>query len=432
MLGLGRLWPRAHTEAQPRPRDPSDDFWFQPAGRRATVGGPVTVERARTLPVVRRSVDNLVDSVTGLPIGVFERLSDDRREKRRNHPLFEVLQDPNPETTGAEFFGNMTADLAQDGNFYGELVAGRRGPIDQIWRLEPKYMALERMSDRSIRYRYREPGAPERVFSDSQVWHIRRPPLIDNMKGASPIEEGREIIGAGLAVHDYTARFFENDATPPWVIKHPGHFKDEESKTNFMSALYKWLTGRNRHKPGLLEYGMEAVKLGVTNEEAQFLETRKEIDLAIARLWHMPPHKIGILDRATFSNIEQQALEYVVDTLTPWLSLIESSVNKHLMINPRRFYFEFNVAGLLRGDIKTRFEAYAIGRQWGWLSVNEVRALENRNGIGPAGDVYADPPNVGRRGGQGGGGERRDEAVAFLRESVAAERPRLRVVRNAA
>lgn len=429
-----RLWRRArasHIEAEPRPRDPADDFWFAPAGRRTTVGGPVTVERARTLPVVRRSIDNLVESIDGLPFGVFERLDRDRREKRRDHPLFEVLTDPNPEMTTVEFIGSIVADLAQDGNFYGELVAGRRGPIDQIWRLEPDYMTVERLTDRSIRYRYREPGVPERLFADSQIWHIRRPPLTANIKGTSPIAEGREIIRTALAIHEYTSRFFENDATPPFILEHPGHFKDQESKKNFMQALTDWLTGKNRHKPGMLEYGIKASKLGVTNEEAQFLETRKEIDLAIGRIWHMPPHKLGILDRATFSNIEQQALEYVIDTLTPWLELIEASVDKHLVIDRRRFFFEFNVAGLLRGDIKARFEAYAVGRQWGWLSVNEIRRLENMNSIGPAGDVFADPPNVGRRANEGGG-PTRQEAIAFLRDSVASERPRLRLVHNAA
>jgi HK97 family phage portal protein len=390
---------RGETEAQPRPRDPADDFWYVGLGRGGTsAGATVTVQRAMSLSVVKRSIDNLVESIAGLPFGVFEKMPDDDRVKRAAHPLAAVFRDPNPEMTSFEFIGSIVCDLACHGNFYGEIVPGPRGPIDIIWRLEPEYISIERLSDRSILYLYREPGRPERVLPEARVWHVRRLPLISNLKGSSPVDQGREDISTALALRDYAARFFANDATPPWGIKHPGNFKDEDSRKNFLAALKRWLGGANRHSPAVFEYGMEPVKIGTTNEQAQFLETRKDLDLSLARLWHMPPHKVGILDRATFSNIEQQALEYVVDTLTPIIETLERSIAKHLMLAPDRFTFEFNVAGLLRGDIKARFEAYGKARQWGWLSVNEVRRLENQNGIGPKGDKYADPPNVGTTG----------------------------------
>ena len=178
---------------------------------------------------------------------------------------------------------------------------------------------------------------------------------------------------------------------------------------------------------------MDIKTLAGTNEEAQFLETRKELWLDIARLWRAPPHKVGILDKATFSNIEQQALEFVTDTLGPWLELIERSIIKTFLRTSSE-YFEFNVASLLRGDIKTRFEAFALARQWGWLSVNEIRRIENMNGIGPAGDRYIEPLNMAPAGTPPGAGRSTEAAIQFLRQSVAANggRPNLKVIKNAA
>jgi HK97 family phage portal protein len=202
------------------------------------------------------------------------------------------------------------------------------------------------------------------------------------------------------------------------IFTHKGNFADQASKENFLSAWQRFFGGRNRHKPGILEYGMGAQQLAHSNEQAQFLETRKELWLDVSRLWRIPPHKLGILDKATFSNIEHQSLEFVTDTLGPWLELIERSVNKWFLDGARE-YFEFNVASLLRGDIKTRFEAYAIARQWGWLSVNEIRRLENQNGIGRGGDRFIEPLNMVPVG-DAGQKEGTSRAIAFLRESVEA------------
>lgn len=173
--------------------------------------------------------------------------------------------------------------------------------------------------------------------------------------------------------------------------------------------------------------------MSVTPEQAQFIETRKELALEITRIWHIPPHKVGILDRATFSNIEQQSLEFVTDTLTPWLELIERSVQKYLMFVPDRFEFQFNVASLLRGDLKSRYEAYAQGRQWGWLSVNEVRRLEKMNGIGITGDRYIEPLNMAPAG-TATPQQNQQQAISFLRESVAknGRRPKLEIVKDVA
>jgi len=404
----------------PTHRDPSNDFWYGPVGQRVAAGVPVTVETAAKLPIVRDIRQVLSTSIAGLSFRVFERAGE-RTILREDHPLNRVFNDPNPEQSSFEFIANIVADCAMDGNFYGEILSGSRGLVDQIWPLEPRHMTVERLPDRTKRYVYREPGARERVLLPEEVWHIPVPPLRDRLVGTSPVEEGAEAIGAGLAVQEYAATFFKNDATPPFWFKHKGSFESPEDKKNFLQAAMQALTGRNRHKPGVLEYDMDVVKLAITNEQAQFLETRKEIALDIARIWRMQPHKVGILDRATFSNIEHQALEFVVDTLGPWIELIEASIRKHLIRFPERYGFEFNVASLLRGDIKARYDAYSLGRQWGWLSINEIRRLERMNPIGPAGDRYLEPLNMAPAGTQM---ERepvgdQDRALSVLRQTTA-------------
>lgn len=435
LFGGGRV--RADGgEPQPRPRDPTDDFWFTGPGRRTRSGEVVTVSRARQVPVVRSCLAVLADNVSTLSFGVFQRDTEDNREQLRGDPIATLLADPNPRETGAAFLRQLVDDLAAQGEFLAERqFAGT--PAERLWRIPPECFEVEQLADRSLRFRVREPGRAERVLLDEECWFIAVPPFRDQVKGTSPIlHDGAEAIGAALAVQAYGNTYFDNDATPPFVILHKGSFKDEDSKSNFMKAWKRWTSGRNRGAPGLLEYDMAIQQMAFDNEKSQFLETRKELWLDIARLWRIPPHKVGILDKATFSNIEHQSLEFVVDTLGPWLELIEQSITKTFLARTGR-YFEFNVASLLRGDIKTRFEAYALGRQWGFLSVNEIRRLENRNGIGAAGDRFIEPLNmtpVGQGPMDRDEGQSTERAIAFLRRSVAANggRPKLKVLSNAA
>lgn len=416
-------------------RDPTSDFWYEQAVRRTAANIQVTVDRARQVPVVRDCLGGISAPGGSMANAVFERLSGDNRRPAPEHPVARLLARPNPYVTPVEFLTQMFDDLAAEGQFAAEIdTTSVGGPY--LWRLQPGEYIPERLPDRSRRMRVRETGKAERVLVEGEFWYIPVPPLVQGFAGRSPIlVDGRETIAAAIALHEYANSFFANDATPRLVLKHKGAFADEASKKNFLSGWSRWVTGANRHKPAVAEHGIEPMVLAHTNEQSQFLETRKEIALDCARLWRMPPHKVGILDKATFSNIEHQAIEFVTDTLAPWLELIEASVNTWLIGDPR-FYFEFNVASLLRGDIKARYESYAIARQWGWMSVNDILRLENRNGIGPAGDRYIEPLNMVPVGGarpEEQQQRQRAEAIAFLRESTARTgRPNLKVIDNAA
>lgn len=422
-------------DLRPRERDPSDDFWFETTGGATKAGVTVTTRKARQVPVVRDCLQVLSQSVAALSWGVFERTASDERRALPKHAFARLMRRPNRRDTGFEFIANLVDDLAAEGQFLAERVRAY-SQDEEIWRIAPGHYLIEELPDRTRRFRIREPGKPERVLLDEEVWFIPLPPMVDGLRGWSPImQDGREQIGAALALQAYANSFFANDATPSTIFMHKGNFKDSASKENFLSGWRRWFGGKNRHKPAVLEYGMDVKQLAITPEQAQFIETRQEISVDISRIWRMPPHKVGILDKATFSNIEHQGLEFVTDTLAPYLRLIEDSIDHNFLDGAEGAqYFEFNVASLLRGDIKARFEAYAIARQWGWMSVNEIRRLENRNGIGTPGDRFIEPLNMTPVGVPADQTRSTEKAIAFLRESVAANggRPNLKVIRNAA
>jgi HK97 family phage portal protein len=376
-------------------RDPLDDWWYRSSvGLGSAAGVTVTVDRALKVPIVRDCVSVLQDSVAQLPLKLYER-DGNTRKPATNHPLYDVLHSrPNDSMTAHEYWGQCVWDLAVHGNHLAEIVPGPRGPVDQLIWIEWGWVTVQKMSDGSARYEIREPGKEVRRLMPDEVWHLKALPLkAGGLVGTSTIEDGSEAIGASIALQDFASRYFQNDATPPFIIKHPGHFATDEDKGNFLKAIKRWWGGKNRGSPGVLEHGMEVMKLGANNEESQFLETRKENNYDVARLWHIPPHKVGLMDKSSFNNIEHQSREFVTDTLMPWLSLIEKAIARDLLIAPDKYFAEFNVDSLLRGDLKSRYEAYGLGRQWGFLSVNDIRKSENMDPV-PDGDQYLVPINM--------------------------------------
>ncbi|PHP68191.1 phage portal protein [Zhengella mangrovi] len=371
-------------------RNPNDDFWYSRLSSATAAGVAVTSETTLKLPVAWDCLNVLSDTAAALPFHAFERSSGAVRKRLDDHPI-QVLFRDDFETRKQQLW-----DLAADGNWFAIPTDLERGWPTRLEWIPPSEVTVERVPNGITRYKIHDPGGSQRVLLEGEIWHIKRPPLQSRgLIGTSPISAGAEAIAAALAVQDYGARFFANDCTPPFVIEHPTHFSDKSSRENFLSALKRWWGGSKRHSPGILEYGMKLSKVGASNEEAQFLETRKELALEIARIWRMPPHKVGLMDKATFSNIEQQALEFVIDTMLPWLTMIERWYKRNLLNDRlnRNVQVEHNVGGLLRGDIKARYEAYAQARQWGWLSANDVRSLENMNPI-DGGDLYLTPMNM--------------------------------------
>ena len=230
----------------------------------------------------------------------------------------------------------------------------------------------------------------DRVYLDpSEVLHI--PGLgFDGLVGYSPIAMAKNAIGMAIACEEYGAKFFANGAAPGGVLEHPGTIKDPQRVRESWQSTFGG--SGNANKIAVLEEGMKYTPIGISPEQAQFLETRKFQINEIARIFRVPPHMVGDLEKSSFSNIEQQSLEFVKYTLDPWVIRWEQSIQRSLLSKDEKavYFVKFNLEGLLRGDYQSRMNGYAIGRQNGWMSANDIRELENLDRI-PAedgGDLY--------------------------------------------
>ena len=275
----------------------------------------------------------------------------------------------------------LQGHLALRGNAYCQIITNPRGEINELLPIHPDRVRVEVMRSGEFRYRVTDRFGDETILPRSGIWHLRGLSS-DGVMGMNPIELARESLGIALAAQDYGARFFANDAKPSggW-IEFPGSFKDPEAKKVFRESYQAAQSGANRGKVLVLENGMKFHEVGVTNKDAQFLELRKFQITDIARIFRVPPHMIADLDRATFSNIEQQSLEFVMHTMTPWAERWEASIEAELLLDNDPLEIEFEFANLMRGDAASRSAYYQSGIQNGWLTRNEARIAENLNPI---------------------------------------------------
>ncbi len=386
---------------------PSEDFWYEPTFGLSNSGQVVTADTAMRLGAVYAAVRVISETVAQVPIIIYRRLPNGGKE-RADHPLTRLLgHKPNVAQDSFQFREMATGHVALRGNGYAEKIRGRGGVVDQLVPLNPARMRPERLLDGRRRFRYTtELGAP-RVFAQEDVFFL--PGLsFDGISGVSPIGLQRETLGVAAAARDYGARFFRNDARPGGVLEHAGHFKTDEDREEFRASWQRSQTGPNRHRMAVLEDGMTYKEIGLSNEDAQFLETRKYSDVEIARIFNLPPHKLQILDQASFSNIEQQAIDFVVGSMVPWFVRWECAINTQLIARPDVFFAEFLLDGLLRGDTAARYSAYGSGITNGWLTRNEARSRENLNPL-PGLDEPLSPLNM-RQGANAPQPERRQGA----------------------
>nr|WP_313274658.1 phage portal protein [Gleimia hominis] len=359
-------------------------------------GRPVTERSAMQMTAVYSCVRILAEAIAGLPLHVYRQRADGAKVKALDHPLYWLLHDePNPEMTSFVFRETLMTHLLLWGNAFAQVLRNGRDEVIGLYPLMPNRMSVGRDEGGRLYYEYQrswdEPsGRFETVTLQARdVLHI--PGLgFDGLVGYSPIAMAKNAIGLAQATEDYGASFFANGAAPGGVLEHPGTIKDP---TRVRESWQQTFGGaRNANKIAVLEEGMKYTPISVSPEQAQFLETRKFQMGEIARIFRIPPHMIGDLDRSSFSNIEQQSLEFVKYTLDPWVIRWEQAITKTLL-SPRekpQVYVKFNLEGLLRGDYKSRMDGYAVARQNGWMSANDIRELENLDKI-PAeagGDLY--------------------------------------------
>lgn len=383
---------RFHPSQEPLDRIVGLSSWT------TATGVEVTPETALQSTAVFACVRVLAETVASLPLPVYRRLPNGGKERAKDYYLYPILHDlPNPEMTSFELRETMMGHLGTWGNAYAEIDLQRgRGRAKELWPLRPDKMRVRRRNGR-LQYVYKLPdnvGGRTVVLPAERILHIRGFGF-DGLVGYSPIHLARQAIGLSIATEEFGARFFGNNAIPGGVLEHPGELSDPAHK-RLKESWEERHTGLERsHRIAILEEGMQFHDIGIPPEDSQFLETRKFQVIEIARLYRVPPHMIMDLERSTFSNIEHQSIEFVVHTIRPWLVRWEQAIRRDVQLPEERkeYFAEFLVDGLLRGDIKSRYEAYAIGRQNGWLSANDVREFENQNPIN-GGNVYLIPLNM--------------------------------------
>lgn len=348
----------------------------------STYAGPaVSEESALRYSAVYACVRIISESIAALPLPLMRRSGRDK-ERASDHPLYSVLHDmASPEMTSFDWRELMFSHLLTWGNGYSEKEYNARGQIIALWPLRPdKVEGINRNAQGQLEYIYRLPDNSLRVIPWWRIHHIKGPG--DALLGHSPIRlAARQAVGLGLATEEYGARFFSNGAKPGAVLKHPGKLSAQALERLRESLASENQGLSNSHRTKILEEGMDIATIGIPPNEAQFLETRKFQITEIARIYRVPPHMLADLDRATFSNIEHQSLNFVMHTLLPWLVRHEQAIYRDLLTPDERrtLYAKYVVAGMLRGDFATRSQGYATGINTGYYTRNEVRELEDMN-----------------------------------------------------
>jgi HK97 family phage portal protein len=384
-------------KSRDKPKDRTSGSAFSFFLGNSTSGKHVTERSAMQMTAVYSCVRVLSEAVAGLPLHLYRYTGNGSKEKAIDHPLYSLLHDePNPEMTSFVFRETLMTHLLLWGNAYAQIIRNGKGEVIALYPLMPNRMTVDRDENGSLYYEYITSDDDARTMKGSTVRLSPRDILhvpglgFDGLVGYSPIAMAKNAIGMAIACEEYGAKFFSNGAAPSGVLEHPGILKDP---ARIRESWQQTFGGSgNAHKVAVLEEGMKYTPISINPQEAQFLETRKfQID-EIARIFRIPPHMIGDLEHSTFSNIEQQSLEFVKYTLDPWVTRWEQAMRKALLSDDEKktYFFKFNVDGLLRGDYASRMSGYATARQNGWMSANDIRELENLDLIPEeeGGDLY--------------------------------------------
>jgi HK97 family phage portal protein len=364
-------------------------------GKPSASGISVNEYTALNLSAVWAAVTVIAGTIASLPLILYKRLPNGGKERDVDHPTYELLHDaPNPEMTAMVFRETLQAHVLLWGNGYAEIQRDEAGRPKALWPITPDVIEPFREDGSGrLRYRVTQTNGAQVTLDPDRILHI--PGLgFDGIRGYSVIYKARESLGLLSASERFGSTFFGNGAWPGLVAQHPGKL-NEAAHTRLKTSLNEALQGPNRaHSVIVTEEGIKIEKTTIPPNDAQFLETRRFQILEVARWFNIPPHKLRDLERATFSNIEQQGIDWVID-LRLWLVRWEQEIRRKLIsrLERKRQFAEHLVDGLLRGDTATRYGAYSVARNWGWMSTNEIRSLENLNPV-EGGDMYLVPLNM--------------------------------------
>jgi len=367
------------------------------SSRQSSAGVLVNTESALGVAAFRACVTLLAESIAQLPCELYRRTENGGRERATDHPVYKLIHSaPNRKDTTFEYFEQAQGSLGIDGNHIALIERDSFGYPQELIPINFKKVTVLKGQDGMPYYRLLDYNETVPMH---MVHHIKYFSL-DGYVGLSPLQTNVDTIGLTIATEQHAAAVFQRGATMSGVIERPREAPAiaDQSKIDRLLEKFTERHGgglRNAFSVALLQEGMQYKQLAMDNEKAQLIESRGFGVIEICRLYKVPPHMIQHLDKASFNNIEHQGLQYVIYTLLPWVKRHEAAMMRDLLLPDERndYYIEFNISGLLRGDQKSRYEAYAIGRNWGWLSVNDIRRLENMPPI-TGGDRYLTPLNM--------------------------------------
>jgi len=379
-------------------RGPTDDFWYMPVGLPSAAGVRVSPDTALSLSVLYACCLVLGQDVGMTPCLLYQRLAPRGKKRAADHQLYRLIhRRPNRWQTAFQWFQMMQWHLVLRYNAYSEKLFDGMGRVAELIPLHPDRVLVERFMQGTVerfRYRVKDRGGNERVLLRDEMLHIRGL-TSDGIEGFSPLDAQKDSIGEAIAAQQYSSRRMRNDARPGGVLEWEGHFKDDEDRRKFRASWQEAQAGANHGKTAVLERGMTWKDLGVKNTELQFIELREMKGYEIAAAHRMQPHKVGLLKRATFSNITDQNIEHLTDTLMPWFRNWEQELSVQLLTEEEQeeYFFEFMTAAWLRGDPKSRAEYFSKRFATGSMSPNDIRELDNENPV-DGGDRYFVPVNM--------------------------------------
>lgn len=381
---------RAARLGSAHPGDPALAQWF--GGRDTASGKAVSVQDAQTIVTVMRAVRIISCTIASLPLLLYRERSDGGKERARS-PLYDLLKNkPNRWQTAYEWKQMMQTHLCLRGNAYSEIISSRSQSVKELIPLDPDRVLPFWAEEGKPAYRYQQPDGAQRIILGDEMLHLKDITL-DGLVGVSRITAHREALGLSLAQDEHAARLFSNGATIRGVLQTEQKLSDDARERLRKDWKDRFEGPENAHKTAVLEQGLKWQNISVSPEDAQFLQSRRFSVIEIGRVFDVAPQLLFELQNTNRATSEQVGLEFLIFTLMPWLKMWEQRINADLVTDADT-YAEFLVDGLLRGDFQTRTSGYAMGRQWGWLSQNDIRRLENMNPIGPEGDVYLSPLNM--------------------------------------
>jgi HK97 family phage portal protein len=366
-----------------------DDF----AGPISTQSGAyVNEESALKVTTVYSAIKLIAWTIASLPIITYRRL-DRGKSRASEQSIYGILHDcPNPEQTPFEFKSLLSVHQNLWGAGVAEIEFDRSGNPVALWPLPPWRVTPRRTQGGTLFYELRDSeGTTRNIPAENTICF----PALSTNRGVwkSPIAIHRETIGLAMATKDFGAKVFGQGTNPAGFISHPGTLS-EKSEKRLRNELVNYQGLGNSHRLMLLEDGMKFERIGLPPQDAQYLESQKFSVSDIARIYNVPLYLLQDHEKSTSwgSGIEEMNLGFISYTLRPYLVQWEQELNRRLIHDPT-FFAEFLIDALLRGKLSERYNAYTLSRNGGWMSVNDIREIENMNPIGEEGDIYLSPLN---------------------------------------